>query len=42
MMTQYNIAMSDKGAKVKLLQQLLKDYKNKKEQVFKDIQGWFN
>ena len=39
MLEKYNIAMNDKGAKVKLLQKLLKDYKLQKEQVFKDIQG---
>jgi hypothetical protein len=39
MLDKYNIAMNDKGAKVKLLQELLKDYKQNKEKVFKDIQG---
>jgi hypothetical protein len=39
MLDKYNIAMNDKGAEVKLLQELLKDYKQNKEKVFKDIQG---
>jgi hypothetical protein len=39
MLEKYKIAMSDKGAKVKLLQRLLKDYELQKEKVFQDIQG---
>jgi hypothetical protein len=39
MLDKYKIAMNDKGAKVKLLQRLLKDYEHQKENVFKDIQG---
>jgi hypothetical protein len=41
MLDKYNIATNDKGAKVKLLQELLRDYKQKKENVFRDIQGEF-
>jgi hypothetical protein len=41
MLDKYNIAMNNKGAKVQLLQELLKDYKQNKEQVFRDIQGRF-
>jgi hypothetical protein len=41
MLDKYNIATNDKGAKVKLLRELLRDYKQKKEKVFKDIQGEF-
>ena len=37
-MDKYNIAMNDKGAKVKLLQTLLKEYKQHKDQVFENIQ----
>jgi hypothetical protein len=38
MLDKYNIAMNDKGATVKLLQKLLKEFKLQKEQVFADIQ----
>jgi hypothetical protein len=38
MLDKYNIAMNDKGATVKLIQKLLKEYKLQKEQVFADIQ----
>jgi hypothetical protein len=41
MLDKYNIATNDKGAKVKLLRELLRDYKQKKEHVFTDIQGEF-
>ena len=41
MLKKYNIAMNDKGAKVKLLQQLLINYNQQKEKVYSDIQGWF-
>ena len=37
-MDKYNIALNDKGAKLKLIKKLLKDYKDHKEQVFADIQ----
>ncbi len=33
MMDKYNIALNDKGAKVKILRKLLKDYKDHKDQV---------
>ena len=42
MLDKYNIAMNDKGAQVKLLQELLNDYKIHKEQIFQDIQGYLN
>jgi hypothetical protein len=41
MLEKYDIATNGKGAKVKLLQKLLRDYKQKKENVFIDIQGDF-
>nr|XP_047145613.1 uncharacterized protein LOC105850390 [Hydra vulgaris]XP_047145614.1 uncharacterized protein LOC105850390 [Hydra vulgaris]XP_047145615.1 uncharacterized protein LOC105850390 [Hydra vulgaris] len=37
MMEKFNIAMNDKGAKVKILQKLLNDYNNHKNKVFVDI-----
>ena len=37
-MRKYNIALTDKGAKVTLLQTLLKEYKQHKNQVFANIQ----
>ena len=42
MLEKYNIAMNDKGAKVKLLQQLLNNYNVQKDQIYKDIQGSLN
>ena len=33
----YNVAMNEKDAKLKILRELWKDYKQKKEQVFDDI-----
>jgi hypothetical protein len=39
MLNNYKIAMNNKGAKVKLLRELFRDYKQKKEKVFRDIQG---
>ena len=42
MLKKYNIAMNYKGAKVKLLQELFKDYNLQKDHIFKDIQGNLN
>jgi hypothetical protein len=41
MLDKYNIAMSHKGPKVKLLEELLKDYKKKKDKIYNEIQGRF-
>ena len=37
MLNTYNVAVNEKDAKLKILRELMKEYKQEKERVFKDI-----
>ena len=39
MLNTYNVAVNEKDAKLKILRELMKEYKQEKERVFKDIKS---